>query len=199
MKTARWSFPWLLTLLLASSACQRGDPLDRKVSVPTPSAFAAWRWEIASDGAAPLRRQVTAALLEIRFHNEGNRALDRIMAGPDASPPIGADVDEAIRQRIDGRSLREVLQLGAELRVRRLKSELAGLEYAVEQNAKLVTKPGDLESKHHLEGLRERQLARVAKYKEDLAEAERELAPLRAHSGKSLLPEEPEPAPERIR
>lgn len=199
MKTSRWISALVLAPLLVGGACQRGDPLERKVSVPTPSAFAAWRWEIASEGAAPLRRQVTAALLEIRFNNEGNRALDRIMAGPDAAPPIGADVDDAIRQRIDGRTLREVLQLGTELRVRRLKSELAGLEYAVEQNSRLVTKPGDLESKHHLEGLRERQLARVAKYREELAEAERDLAPLLAKTGKPLLPEDTDRPAERIR
>ena len=71
------------------------------------------------------------------------------------------------------------MKIGYELRVRRLKEELAGLEDAMNKNAQLVTRPGDYESKHHLEGLRDRQAARVQKYRDDLAAAERELVSLR--------------------
>src|SRR5687768_5152942 len=65
--------------------------------------------------------------------------------------------------------------------------ELAGLEDAMNKNAQLVTRPGDLDSKHHLEGLRDRQGVRVEKYHADIAAAESYLAPLIQKSGRRLL------------
>ena len=83
-----------------------------------------------------------------------------------------------------GRRLREVLQLGYEMRVRRLTEELALLEDAMSKNAQLTTRPGDLDSKHHLDGLQERQRVRVENYRTDIASAEKELVHLVAKSGK---------------
>jgi hypothetical protein len=80
-----------------------------------------------------------------------------------------------------------VVQLGYELRVRRLTQELAGLEDAMSKNAQLVTRPGDVDSKQHLEGLRDRQATRREQYREDIAAAEKELAPLLAKTGRRLV------------
>jgi CRISPR/Cas system CSM-associated protein Csm2 small subunit len=63
------------------------------------------------------------------------------------------------------------------------------LEEAVNQNADLVTRPGDTESRRHLDELRGRQLARVEKYREEIAATERELAPLLAKTGHRVLAE----------
>ena len=71
------------------------------------------------------------------------------------------------------------MRIGYELRIRRVREELTGLEDAMSKNAGLVTRPGDYESKHHLEGLRDRQLIRLQKYRDELAAAERELKALK--------------------
>jgi hypothetical protein len=87
--------------------------------------------------------------------------------------------------------LREVVQLGYELRIARLTSEMAGLAEAMRKNANLITRPGDLESRHHLDGLSERQAVRVGQYRADLAAAERELASLFAVTGRRFLDSDP--------
>ena len=175
--------------LLMLSACQR-DPLDRKVSAGTPTAFSVWRSSVDSDSGLEVRRRVADALLEIRLKIAGDRELQRLT---DAETRVAGSIDDAVRAKVDGRVLREVVQLGYELRVARLTSELAGLEEAMRKNANLITRPGDVESRQHLDGLRDRQAARVAQYRSDLAAAERELAPLLAASGRRLLDSEISP------
>jgi hypothetical protein len=184
-----------LALLVGATGCAPADPLERIVAARTPDRFATWRAHITSDSSRETRRSVEEALQEIRLSIAGERELKRAMG----EPVVGGSekVDEAVRQRVDGRPLREVLQLGYELRARRLKEELAGLEDALSKNAKLVTRPGDLDSRHHLEGLRERQLVRVEKYRADIAAAERELAPLVAKTGRRLI-ESPTDTPDEM-
>jgi hypothetical protein len=171
----------VVAILLTVSGCGPANPLDQTVAASSPARFAAWRAHVVSDASPDTRRRVDEALQEIRMSITGERELKRQMGERVASG--SEEIDEAVRQRVDGRTIREVMQQGYELRVRRLKEELAGLEDALSKNARLVTRPGDLESKQHLEGLRERQLVRVAKYREDLAAAERELAQLQAKTG----------------
>jgi hypothetical protein len=183
MQTARALL--LVMIALSAAGCAPRDPMERIVSVPSTGRLAAWRSHLASDSSAETVRRVEEALQEIRLSIAGERELkrqmgERVEGGTEA-------IDEAVRQRVNGRRLREVMQLGYELRVRRLKEELAGLEKAMSKNAQLVTRPGDLESQHHLEGLQQRQQVRVEKYREELAAAERELEPLLIKSGRRLI------------
>jgi hypothetical protein len=187
LKNARAA--WAL-VTLALVACQR-DPLDRTVSASSPTAFAVWRSGIDSESGPELRRQVNDALLEIRLKVAGDREIQRL-AGAKPSADAGS-VDDAVRAKVQGRPLREVLQLGYELRVARLASELAGLQDAMHRNAGLVTRPGDVESRQHLEGLRDRQAGRVEQYKAELAAAERELKPLMAVTGRRMTPADEPP------
>jgi hypothetical protein len=188
----RAAAPWWLAAVAALlvlgvlGACQR-DPLDRKVSAATPTAFSVWRSSVDSDSGPEMRRRVADALLEIRLKIAGDREQQRLT---DAETRAAGSIDDAVRAKVDGRVLREVVQLGYELRVARLTSELAGLEEAMRKNANLITRPGDVESRQHLDGLRDRQAARAAQYRADLAAAQRELAPLLAVSGRRLLDSE---------
>jgi hypothetical protein len=155
---------WLgMAAALAIAGCQR-DPLDRQVSAGTALAFNAWQSRNENLGAEN-RRRLAEALQEIRFGVMGEREIRRRMGERVASGT--EEIDAELRKKIDGKPLRDVLQLGYEMRVRRLRRELAGLETAMAQNARLVTRPGDVDSKHHLEGLRDRQATRVAKYREE--------------------------------
>jgi hypothetical protein len=172
-------------VFVSLAGCQR-DPLEKTISAETPRAFATWQARFASDSNPEIRVRFNEALQEIRLKITGDRELNRAMGKPDSSS--GMTVDEALAAKVNGRPLRDVLQLGYELRVARLTSELRGLEDAMRKNEGLVTRPGDLESKHHLEGLRDRQQARIDKYRKDIAAAEKEVAPLKQASGKSLLP-----------
>lgn len=174
----------LAAALLSAAGCQR-DPLERKVSAGTATSFSVWRASIDSDGSAETRRLVADALFEIRLKVSGDRELQRLTDAKPAAPP--PPIDDAVRARVDGRILREVVQLGYELRVLRLESELAGLLEAMRKNANLITRPGDVESRQHLDGVRDRQQARVDQYRVDLAAAQRELAPLVARTGRRLL------------
>jgi hypothetical protein len=174
-------------MLVALAACQR-DPLDRKVSAGTPTSFAVWRSGVDSGSGMETRRRVADALLEIRFKIAGDREIQRLT---DAEARVATSIDDAVRAKVDGRVLREVVQLGYELRIARLTSEMAGLEEAMRKNANLITRPGDLESRHHLDGLSERQAVRVGQYRADLAAAERELASLFAVTGRRFLDSDP--------
>lgn len=180
----------LLALGLAAG-CQK-DPMEQKVPASTPSAFSHWRGRVATHESPEHRKQVEAAVQEIRMHV----AAERRGAGQSAA---GEATEEALLKAVDQRPVREMLQYGYELRVQRLKRELSALEEAMRGNADLVTKPGDWQSKQHLEVLRDRNAGRLEKYQADLAAAQAVLAPLMQASGKSLLPPSAKQAEERFR
>ena len=173
--------------VISFAGCLRGDPLQWKVSARDPAALASWRTKVDGAMGAAHRRRLDQAVQEIRMNVAGQRELNRWANDP-ASEGGQRPIDVALCGRIDGRPVAEVLQLGYELRVARLQEELAGLENAVKQNARLVTRPGDVDSRHYLEGLQQRQSARVEKYRVELAAAEAELGPLlKASGGRRLV------------
>jgi hypothetical protein len=183
-------------VIALTGGCGPSDPWLQQVSAKSPTEFNIWQSRLAGKFSAADRTRIADALQEVRLQIMGERELRRAMDEPVIS---GSEaIESALRERVHGRPLREVLQLGYEIRVRRLSRELAGLEDAMKRNAGLVTKPGDVESKHHLEGLRDRQAARVAKYREDLAAAEKALAPLAKASGKTMLPPQEDVSPRAL-
>ncbi len=190
----------LFTLCGCLAGCS--DPLDQKVPAATAGKFAAWRAHIASDSSAAIRGQVDAAVQEIRQTVAGERELKRRRGEPVEAGIVA--IDEGVRERVDGRPLRDVVQLGLELKVNRLKAELAGLEDVVDKNDQLLTRPGDTEARRILDDLRGRQTTRIEKYREELTAAEGELAPLLKARG-SVLPKkaadltEVDDAPQRVR
>jgi hypothetical protein len=180
------STPVVAAIVFAAlvAGCGPRDPLEQVVAAPTLSRLAAWRAGIASDSSIAVRGRVEEAFNEIRLSYAAERELKRQLEQPIVR---GSEaLDEAVRARVNGKRLRDVLKLGYELRVRRLKEELAGLEDAMGKNAQLVTRPGDYESKQHLEGLRDRQSVRVQKYRDDLAAAEKELVSLRGDGAETV-------------
>ncbi len=173
----RTRLPAMVWLVILTVGCGPSDPLDKVVSVPTLSRFASWRAGVASDAGPSTRVRVDDALQEMRANFAAERELKRRL---DERIVSGTEVlDEAVRNRVHGQRLRDVLRIGYELRIRRVREEMTGLEDAMGKNAGLVTRPGDYESKHHLEGLRDRQLIRLQKYRDELAAAERELESLK--------------------
>jgi hypothetical protein len=69
--------------------------------------------------------------------------IDKIASGSTA-------VDEAMRERIDNRAVREILQIGFRSKYDRLNIERAQLEVLIHENADVRTRPGDTESAEEL-------------------------------------------------
>ena len=173
-----WSllFAWVL---LFGVGCGARDLMDRTVTAKSPVAFNTFQSRFASRASPEERRQFEAALQEIRY---------KIMADKEAT---GSDpISDALRTKVNGRSVREVLQLGVELRLLRLLKEHAALHTVMRQNAMLQTREGDKASEDYLVQFHQKQLARLEKLEAEIEAADRELAPLMDVTRRSLLPTE---------
>ncbi len=184
-------------LALLCTGCGPGDPHDRKVHAKGATAVNMWQSRLAGEFSVADRTRIEGALQEIRL---------RIMGDKEATG--SAAIAEKLGTKIHGRTVREVIQLGCELRLLRLRGEGAELERAMEQNARLSTRPGDRASETHLVELYGRQNARLEKYRADILAAEQELAALVKVTGRLLfeppkLPEKqtdtPDVMPERVK
>src|SRR5689334_14938361 len=87
--------------------CGPRDPLEQVVSAPTLSRLAAWRAGIASDSGMAIRGRVEEAFNEIRLSYAAERELKRQLEQPIVRG--GEALDEAVRERVNGKRLREVL------------------------------------------------------------------------------------------
>jgi len=166
----------LAVAALGASGCSRGDPWAEPVKASSAGAYTAWHSRLSESVPAETRKQVEQALQDIRFKIMGERAATG-----------SAGIEGELRRRIDGQPLRHVVQLGVELRLERLRGEFNGLKQAMNANLRLVTRPGDLESRHHLEGVEARQKQRLDDLGAQIAQAERELAPLAAATGRTFV------------
>jgi len=158
---------WLALCACWLGGCNRGDPHQVAIEAGSPATLGRWRMKMADRFTPDDWKQFEAALQEIRL---------RVMADREASG--SAAVEEATCGRINGHTLREVLAMGYEARLSRLRPVRDELKKAVEGNELLVTKPGDRESVHYLETLRERQLERLRKAEAEIAETEQRRAAL---------------------
>jgi hypothetical protein len=168
-------------VLVFGAGCGADELMDRTVTAKSPVAFNAWQSRFASRATPEERRQFETALQEIRY---------KIMADKEAT---GSDpISDALRTKVHGRSVREVLQLGVELRLLRLLKEHAALHTVMRQNAMLQTREGDRASEDYLVQFYQKQLARLEKLEEEIEAADRELAPLMDVTRRSLLPKKTE-------
>lgn len=127
MKPLRQSILALAGLALAG--CSQTPPLDRIVPGDSASALEHWREKVQDDFTAAQWEDFDMALQEIQF---------KIVADPDAKG--GDPVEAKVREKIAGRTVREVLRLGFESKLARLEAEGAQLEEFIRMNAKV--KPG---------------------------------------------------------
>jgi transcription elongation GreA/GreB family factor len=153
--------------ILFTVGCQRSDRFSQKVEADSPVAFAIWRAHLADDFSVQERAELEAALQEIKF---------AVMGEHEATGSAG--VDDVVRGRISGRTVRETLQLGYEMKFARLDSERATLELIIQKNARLRTRPDDTLSADYLAGQREQQSARLEKTIREIAATEEKLSRL---------------------
>jgi hypothetical protein len=155
----------LAALALAASGCGPTDPLDGKVDAADDLALSMWRSKAEGDLSPQQLQDFDRSVQEIKFH---------IMAAGSAS---GAEaVGLAMRQSIDGQTLRHVLQQGLGWELERAEAERSTLETGMKQNALMTTRPGDTDSANYLADLKERQTVRLRAATDEVNHARERLA-----------------------
>jgi len=125
--------------LCAMCGCHRASPLDQKVPAKSPIDLTWWRLNKRESLNQDQWSDLDDAIQEIKIR----MMIDKIASGSTA-------VDEAMRERIDNRAVREILQIGFRSKYDRLNIERAQLEVLMHENADVRTRPGDTESAEEL-------------------------------------------------
>jgi len=176
----------VLVAALAAPGCGRQEPLNLKVSAPSPSAFAAWRSQAAGTMGPELAREFDDAVQEIRLRLEA------------VGLPEGAADDDA-RKAIDGRNIRQVLLQGFGWRLERLEYERSQIERTLGKADLRGPMPADHASEGYLSELRARQEARLKEVALEIAAARARLAsardPEERDGGAQAAPFAPSTAP----
>lgn len=163
--------PPLLILLLLAAGCQRGPRWDRRIEAATPGEWAGWQRSNQESFSRAEWQEIEDACQDLKV---------RIIALREAT---GADaVNEALRSKIQGRTVREVLALAGEARLWRLNVERGELEKMIAGNATLRTKPGDTESAAYLLRKAREQQEKLEKVKAEIRATEDRLAGLAARA-----------------
>lgn len=160
---------WAAFVTAMLAGCNRGDPHALPIEAASASGLGRWRIKAADRFTREEWREFDAVLQEIRLRVTAERQA----SGSEA-------VQEAMCSRIHGLTFREVLVLGHEATLLRLRPVRDELKRAVDTNALLVTKPGDRASASYLENLGARQMERLEKIDAEIALARRRLAELGA-------------------
>lgn len=153
--SARRASWWRIGLAGASLAgfagCHAGDPLDTQVDAHTAAAFVLWRSAAISDFTKDQWRQFDEATKELKY---------QVMAG---NQYHGAAIEDAFRDRIDGKTFRAVLCAGLQAELVRKREDRNELEGFIRNNVALKTYEGDSLSADYLKAKRQDQIDRLRK------------------------------------
>lgn len=150
-------------LAFGLAGCQRGDPLDTKVGAATPLSFQQWRADVIQRLTTNQVRDLDTAVQEIRY---------KIMAdGYSGTDPV----NEVFRDRVTGKTLRQLVEMGYTAKIDRIEHDHAALSNFINQNAQLVTRPGDLASADYLADRRRQQEDRLRKMEDELEETRKQM------------------------
>jgi hypothetical protein len=156
---------FLVALACAAAAgCGPSDPLEGKVDANDDLALSMWRSGAERDLTPQQVGDFDRAVQEIKFHIMAEGAV----SGSDA-------VSAAMRQIINGQTVRHVLQQGLGWELERAEAERSTLEVGMRQNALMTTRPGDTDSANYLSDLKERQTARLKAATDEVAHARERL------------------------
>lgn len=144
--------------------CSRPPPGRQPVEATTPINFAMWRSE---NNDALTRKEWSLfdlAMDELKL----KLMLDGQASGSEA-------IDRALRAKINGLPLRDVMLSGLQLRLKRLSFDKTILEESLSENSQLKLRPGEDEKAQALAAKIRAQAERLAKLKATVAEAEADL------------------------
>jgi hypothetical protein len=155
--------PAVLLGLLLLAGCTPIPPLQQPVDAETPMAFNLWRTKL--DNALPREdwRWFDVAMQEFKF---------QIMLAGKISG--SAAIDAAVRERIHGRPLAEVLREGLQAHLRRKTAERDDMKTAFERNEqkRALLKPGQDDLLRDLNFHQETLRQNLANVETDLAAAQ---------------------------
>lgn len=163
----RFLAPLLAGLLLVTAGCQKTDPRKDPVQAQSPSAFMRWRSMIGTEIKADEWREFDAMLQEIRL---------RVTAEKQASGTEG--VEAAMRSRINGLSFTDVVALGYEGRLLRLRPERQETLNAMRANAQGAGQLEGMKLGSEMERMRQAQAKRLAQLDAQIDEAVKRLKEL---------------------
>ena len=171
----------VLAAALAAQGCREREPLTLRVSASSQAEFLAWKAQARERMGPALVGDFDDAVLEIgrRLRTEG---------GPGG---------EAVRAAINGRSLREVLQLGLGYKLRRLELEASTLEMSLRGagDVQRGRMPGDRGPAQATADLRARQQERLRAAQAEIAAVRARLSSIREPDGRDKGPWDPSRAP----
>jgi hypothetical protein len=147
----------LLLFGFCAAGCRPTNPLEEKVDGRTPFGFVMWRAQIAEKQTPQERQELAEMIQEVNYWVTTNGIATGSVA-----------IDEAVREEIDGVTVRELLLKGYEAKRQRLDLEKVMLEDDVATNSRLQTRPGDTDSADYLALVRQEQTDRLDKIIRDL-------------------------------
>jgi hypothetical protein len=145
-------------LLVAGAGCSRDSGQEPTVRAQTVHDFTTWRARFGDKLTPEQWGEFDHAVQEIRL------AVARTGEATGSGP-----VDAAMRAKIDGRTVREVIALGYDAQLGRLGVDRDVLVSLMERNATLQVRPGDTASADYLQRKRDDQLAELKKIDEQIA------------------------------
>lgn len=153
-----------LLLSCVMVGCSPVKPLEQKIKAGSSNEFTLWRMHVRQSLDPAQWADVDVAVQEIKIR----MMIDRIASGSEA-------VDEAMRARIDGCSVSEVLKTGFRSKYDRLTGELSELEAVIERNARMKTIPGHTDSEDFMREKRRLQAEDLETILEKLRQVEKKL------------------------
>jgi hypothetical protein len=157
-----------IVALCAMAGCAK-PRLDRVVSAETARDFAAWQRDNRDAFTADEWAEFETVLQDLKV---------RIIALREATG--GDAVNDALRPKLHGRTVRDVLKQGYEARLWRLNVERTEFEKMIAGNATLGTRSGDVASQNYLAQKAREQQGRLDRTKAAIREAEEKLKALGA-------------------
>ena len=158
----------ILPLFLATAAgialagCTPRAALDQKVSADSAIRFSMWRTRIDDELTLEQRKDLDAAFWEIshKLNSEGK-------------PQEPDDAEATMRDEVSGKTVREVLRSGYEIKLARLKSESDSLDDFIRYNAAL--QPVNGASAEYLATIHDSQVPRLRAMDQDIEDTQRRL------------------------
>ncbi len=149
----------------AVAGCGPSDSLDLKVESTSQLELDIWR-------SGALRRLSPEQLAD--FNEAYQQIKFQVMAAGEANG--SSAVESAALEKINGRTVRDVLKIGFDAELERVETEHALRTKAISVNTQLRTSPGDVESQSFLVHLHEQQLNELRKEELEIARIRKRLA-----------------------
>jgi hypothetical protein len=158
----------LLAALMLLASCTRTPPHWQTVDAGSPLAFTMWRGKASRTIAPDDWRWFEVAIQEFKY--------ELMLAGKVSG---SAAIEEAVRNRIDGRAFAEVVREGLQAHLHRKTAERDEMTTSLETNERRIKhriKPGDADTLRDFDAHQDNLRRKLAKVEAEVAAAEAALA-----------------------